>query len=98
MEQTYLTIVGVQMSLGISIFRVNGEFHLEKDIDNNYDDEAICVKNKDGIIVGYIANSINTVSKGTKSAGRVYDTIEDNQKVRVRFIVDKRVIVEVVND
>jgi len=97
-DETFLTVVGAKLYLGMQIFKKGSEFYLVKELDNEYDDEAICVKTKDAIQVGYIANSIHTVAKGTKSAGRIYDAIKDHQKVVVRFVVDSKVIVEVVED
>ena len=60
---------------------------LVKEPDNNYDAEAIAVKLDDEKI-GYVANSTNTVVKGTMSAGRVYDKINDHQQVEV-ILIDK---------
>ncbi|MDO5708246.1 MAG: hypothetical protein Q4P31_06410, partial [Andreesenia angusta] len=44
--------------------------------------------------VGYVANSVNTVAKGTKSAGRIYDDFEDEIKGYIRFIVKDVAIIE----
>lgn len=60
---------------------------LVKEPDNYYDTEAIAVK-LDDEKVGYVANSTNTVVKGTMSAGRIYDKINDPQKVEV-ILIDK---------
>ena len=60
---------------------------LVKEPDNNYDAEAIAVKLDDEKI-GYVANSTNTVVKGTMSAGRVYDKINDIQQAEV-ILIDK---------
>ncbi|MDF9824445.1 hypothetical protein M2475_000837 [Breznakia sp. PF5-3] len=91
----FITIVGIQQCLGIDLFRVGANFQLEKDPTNIYDEEAICVKNIDDVVVGYVANSVRTVAKGCRSAGRIYDFIEDNQIIEVRFIVGKSVIAEI---
>lgn len=60
---------------------------LVKEPDNNYDTEAIAVK-LDDEKVGYVANSTNTVVKGTMSAGRLYDKINDLQPAEV-ILIDK---------
>ena len=67
---------------------------LVKEPDNNYDTEAIAVK-LDDEKVGYVANSTNTVVKGTMSAGRVYDKINDNQKIEVIFINENDLVAKI---
>ena len=64
---------------------------LVKEPDNNYDDEAIEVKLGDEKIA-YVANSTNTVIKGTMSAGRVYDKINDTQEAEI-ILMDKNSII-----
>ena len=44
----------------------------------------------------YVANSINTVVRGTKSAGRIYDKFERTARARVLFIFHKTAIARVV--
>lgn len=60
---------------------------LVKEPDNTHDAEAIAVKLDDEKI-GYVANSTNTVVKGTMSAGRVYDKINNIQQAEV-ILIDK---------
>lgn len=44
----------------------------------------------------YVANSINTVVRGTNSAGRIYDKFEMRARARVLFIFHKTAIARVV--
>jgi len=60
---------------------------LVKEPDNDYDNEAIAIRLDDKKI-GYVANSRNTVFKGTMSAGRIYDKINDMQQAEV-ILIDK---------
>ena len=60
---------------------------LVKEPDNNYDTEAIALKLDDKKI-GYVANSANTVVKGTMSAGRIYDKIKNIEQAEV-ILIDK---------
>lgn len=60
---------------------------LKKDKKNTYDDEAIAVYTKDNYKCGYVANSVHSVARGTYSAGRIYDLIEDEARCTVRFIL-----------
>jgi hypothetical protein len=67
---------------------------LKKDYENKYDDEAIEVDLESVGKIGYVANSPHTVARGTKSAGRIYDTFKDECRASIRFIVKDTVIAE----
>ncbi len=97
MNGGYVTIVGVDMCFGKEIFKVGQMLTLKKDYENRYDDEAIEAIN-DGVggRVGFVANSCHTVAKGTKSAGRIYDTFDDRCSARVVFVVKNEVIAELI--
>lgn len=43
----------------------------------------------------YVANSVHTKSKGTHSAGCIYNMFDDTCKCVVRFIYDKGAIAEI---
>ena len=58
---------------------------LRKDYENSYDDEAIAAY-KNGSKVGYVANSVSTVCRGTYSAGRIYDRFDKEVECVVRFV------------
>ena len=60
---------------------------LKKDKENIYDDEAIIVYKENKTKVGYVANSVHSVARGTYSAGRLYDRIGDETECIVRFIL-----------
>jgi len=62
---------------------------------DNYDAEAIAVKLDDKNI-GYVANSTNTVVKGTMSAGRVYDKINDIAQAEIIFIDINKIIAKII--
>ena len=71
-----------------------GDSFLEKD--NEYDKEAISV-NLPGLgKIGYVANSPYTVLGESYSAGRLYDKISEEASGKVRFILDKGVICELI--
>ena len=53
---------------------------LKKDRNNQYDDEAIITYSMNGYKCGYVANSVHSVARGTYSAGRIYDLIEDEAR------------------
>ncbi len=97
MNGGYITVVGVDMCFGKEIFKVGQMLTLRKDHDNRYDDEAIeVVLESVGGRVGYVANSCHTVAKGTKSAGRIYDTFEEKCQAKVAFVVNNAVIAELI--
>ena len=58
---------------------------LKKDYQNPYDDEAIAAY-KNGSKVGYVANSVSTVCRGTWSAGRIYDQFDNEIGCTIRFV------------
>jgi hypothetical protein len=62
---------------------------LKKEHDNTYDDEAIAVYTKLGNKIGYVANSVHSVCRGTDSAGRIYDKFEEEIECTVRFIAEE---------
>ena len=97
MNDGYVTIVGVDMCFGKEIFKVGQLLTLKKDYENRYNDEAIeAINDSVGGRVGFVVNSCNTVAGGTKSAGRIYDTFEDQCSTRVAFVVKNQVIAELI--
>ncbi len=48
------------------------------------------------ITIGYVANSVKTVARGTCSGGRIYDTFEENIKAKVKFITKDTIIVKII--
>lgn len=58
---------------------------LKKDYKNPYDDEAIAVYKND-CKIGYVANSVSSVCRGTVSAGRLYDRFDKEIDCIVRFV------------
>ena len=69
-----------------SFITVGQELKLEKQKGNAYDDEAIVASAGD-YKCAYVANSVHSVVRGTFSAGRVYDLIEDEARCVVRFVL-----------
>jgi len=100
MPQTpiYITIVGINHYFGAEIFKIDQNIKLKKDYNNPHDDEAIRVEIESIGKVGYVANSTHTVAKGTRSAGRIYDTFTDSCDGKVKFIVKDRVIAEILDN
>ena len=87
-KNIFITINHLDDYNGLSNLKVGDNLSLIKDKDNPYDDEAIAIYNKDEIKVGYVANSVDTVARGTYSAGRLYDRIKDRCLCEVVFIVN----------
>ena len=75
--------------------KVGDELKLRPDPDNPYDDEALKVMDAKGTQVGWVANSVFTVARGTYSAGRVYDQMLNDPRCKVLFILDDRAIAEI---
>lgn len=91
----YITIVATNKFFGTEIFKVGQILTGIKEPENNFDSEAIKVVTESEIPCGYIANSVHTVAKGCRSAGRIYDTFENRMKMKVLFIVKNVVIAEI---
>ncbi|MBD3110114.1 HIRAN domain-containing protein [Bacillus sp. AGMB 02131] len=98
MADFYISVVGVNHYFGSDIFKVGQKLMLKKDLENKYDDEAIQVELGTIGKVGYVANSYQTVAKGTRSAGRIYDTFDTVCKGQVAFIVKDTIIVKLLPD
>ncbi|MGN1386299.1 MAG: HIRAN domain-containing protein [Bacillus sp. (in: firmicutes)] len=98
MTNHYITVVGVNHYFGSDLFKVGQELILRKDFENKYDDEAIQAELGTIGKVGYVANSYQTVAKGTRSAGRIYDTFDTVCKGQVAFIMKDTIIVKLLPD
>lgn len=94
MNTIYITINHLEDFCTGNIPRPGTEVILKKDPDNPYDDEAIIVKKECDMRIGYVANSVDTVARGTYSAGRLYDRIGDVAKAVIRFVVGDAAIAE----
>ena len=67
---------------------------------DTHDDETIRVyynDNKDSLYNVYVANSVNTVIRGTRSAGRIYDKFDMAARAQVMFVFKNMAIARVVN-
>ena len=95
-KNIFITINHLEEYGGAESFRVNDELVLKKDLDNPFDDEAIAIYNDLNVRCGYVANSVYSVARGTRSSGYIYDLIDDDDKCIVRFILDECLIAEII--
>ena len=86
-EKIYVTINHLDDFESQLFLKTGDILILKKDRNNQYDDEAVAAYTKDNCKCGYVANSVHSVARGTHSAGRVYDLIEDEARCTVRFIL-----------
>ena len=98
MNEIYLTITGFNHYHGLKVFKVGKLVKLVKDSDNEYDDENITVELRYAGKVGNVANSVKTVVKGTMSAGRLYDKIQNEDYAYIKFISDPCIIAKLLED
>ncbi|MCR2803996.1 HIRAN domain-containing protein [Paenibacillus soyae] len=97
MEQpVYVAIVGTSFYFGTGFLKPGQPVQLIKDPDNRHDQEAIKAVMPPVGKIGYVANSSNTVPKGCRSAGRIYDTFDDHAIGVVRFVMKDTAIAEIV--
>lgn len=97
-EPIYITLIDVN---GSKIDLMVGDYVvLRKNHDNNYDDETIEVSVREGkgsYNSMYVANSVRTVVRGTRSSGRIYDKFNAAARAQVMFVFRDMAIARVVN-
>ena len=98
MKNIFVTITGQNHYLGMKPYKVGRIVKLVKDKDNEYDEDAIAVVLPFIDVIGYVANSTNTVFQGTYSAGRIYDKIGDSVFAEIMFITHSSVIARVLTE
>lgn len=97
MSTMFVTITGINHYYGVKPFEIGRVVRLVKEPENGHDDDAIRVELPFIETVGYVANSTSTVYRGTYSAGRIYDKIEDATFAEVAFITHSSVIAAVLD-
>ena len=96
MSNIYFTVTGLNHYYEDSFLEKETIVYLKKEEDNEYDREAISV-NLPGLgKIGYVANSPYTVLGESYSAGRLYDKISEEASGKVKFILNKGVICELI--
>ena len=94
----YVTLIPSLNYYNTKIFSVGQVLKLVKEPSNIYDFEAIRVECAGIGKIGYVANSVNTVVKGTYSAGRLYDKMDNEAYCRVLFVTKSEAIGEVIEN
>lgn len=94
MKKIHLTITGMDYYEDLTSFELGEIIRLKKEPTNYHDPEAIKAEIPFTGKIGYVANSIKTVVKGTMSAGRIYDKIEETSYAKIVFITNKELICE----
>ena len=97
MSTMFVTITGIHHYYGDKPFEIGRVVRLIKEPGNKYDGDAIRVDLPFIETVGYVANSTGTVYRGTYSAGRIYDKIDDLAFAEVAFITHSSVIAAVIS-
>ena len=98
MEKIFFTIAGTKYHYGNEFMEQGMEVKLVKDPDNEEDKEAIKVEMEGLGLVGYVANSPFTVQGESMSAGRMYDKIGDTAVGKVKFVLPKGVLCELMQE
>ena len=91
----YITIQAFNNLHGSKPLKLDGIVKLVKEPDNKYDTEAITCEMRYFGKIGYVSNSTNTVVKGSMSAGRLYDKINDEYFAKIKFITGSIAIAKV---
>lgn len=93
----YITLQTFDKLHGSKPLALDGIVKLVKEPDNKYDAEAIACEMRYFGKIGYVSNSVQTVAKGTMSAGRLYDKISDEYFAKIKFITGDVAIAKVLN-
>jgi hypothetical protein len=88
----FITLTGVKNYFGMKPFEPGRIVRLLKEPQNAFDAEAISVELPCIGQVAYVANSADTVARGTSSAGRIYDLFGQVAYGRVLFMTHTCVI------
>ena len=96
MGKVYFTLTGTKHYYGKEFLKPGMKLLLEKEPDNEYDKEAIMVKLEGLGKLGYVANSPYTVLGDSLSAGRLYDKISEEASGKVKFVLDRGVMCELI--
>jgi len=96
-SNTYITIVGANNYVGIEALKPGTILSLKKDKNNSYDDEAIMVTGNSEVCYGFVANSIDTVARGTHSAGYIYNMLPENPSCEVLFVLEDSGIAKLIS-
>lgn len=94
-DKVFLTVVGTRKYFGNTPFELGMSVKLIKEPENPYDSDAIYVWCEKYEKCGYVANSVNTVLRGTKSASRIYDCFTEETDAKVVYSTFDNVILEV---
>ena len=95
MKEMYFTITGCNHYYGNEFMEKGMKVKLVKELDNEYDKEAIQVKIKGLGKCGYVANSPYTVKGESMSAGRLYDKLGKKAKGRIVFVIGNGAICKI---
>ena len=96
MSNTYFTVTGLHHYYGDSFLEKDMIVYLKKEEDNEYDREAISVNLPWLGKIGYVANSPYTVLGESYSAEKLYDKMSEEASGKVKFILNKGVICELI--
>lgn len=95
MRDKFITITGFKHYYGLKPFAIGNLLRCSKEPQNPYDGEAIKAAMPLIGIVGYVANSPDTVAGGSMSAGRIYDHVRKHFYARVMFTTFTKVICKI---
>ena len=93
-ENDFITITNIKEYIEMGMIKIGEVLHLKKEPENAYDMEAILVEDKNEIPIGHVANSVNSVAKGTHSAGYIYQSFKDSILCTVKFIYHDMIIAQ----
>ena len=97
MKDVYVTLTGFNHYYGFKPFAIGRRIRCVKEPYNLYDGEAIRAEMDHIGTVAYVANSPNTVTLGTSSAGFVGHLVKKKFMVEVMFMTNTKIICKIVD-
>ena len=94
-EELFITITGLAHYYGMTPVEIGRWVSVVKEPENAYDQDAIVVRMPLIGKIGYVANSVHTVTMGSLSAGRIYDHLPEECAAVIRFIAGSKVVAQV---
>ena len=91
-KKVYFTLTGTQYFHGKDFLEKDMKVSLVKDLDNDYDKEAIKVELEGLGQIGHVANSPYTIVGDSHSAGRLYDKIGDTAEGEILYVMPTGVL------
>lgn len=94
-SDTYITVIEEDIYYNLDDLKIGEKLRLVKEPNNKFDSETIKVVGFNDFEYGTVANSVESVARGTHSAGYIYNSLTEEPTCEICFIIDGRAIARV---